>query len=416
MRGGLSLGKPFGVQLNLDWSVLVILVLVVSSLSLGFVRYWHPDWSGPLVLAVSLAGGALLLFSIAAHELSHALVARRLGMPVRSITLFVFGGITDVEREPETPKAELLMAVVGPLTSIGLGLVFSWIAGVSLRSTPVDPGQPLRTLSHLGPLTTILAWIGPVNLVLGLFNLVPAFPLDGGRMLRALLWAGTKDLRRATALAAAGGRLFGWLLIGLGVSMALGVAVPFFGRGLVGGLWLVLIGWFILSAAQGSYLGVVARELLAGVPVSRLAREPRVVDPDLSVSEFIEQHLLTHSDSAFAVVEDDRLVGIATLADVRRVPAPRRPFTRVADIMTPRRRLATLPSTADGFAALQLLGQRGVAQVPLLAGGDRLAGMVYRNDVVRWLALHGEELRRPTHRRVVGPSQRPPPPPAPPPP
>jgi Zn-dependent protease len=194
-------------------------------------------------------------------------VAKARGLPVRRITLFMFGGVSNIEREPQTPKTEFLMAVVGPITSILLGMIFITLAAFSVARSDMIATDPETAISQFGPITTLLMWLGPINILLGLFNLVPGFPLDGGRILRAALWGLMKDLRKATAWAAGIGQLIGWLFITSGAAMAFGAQLPFFGTGLINGLWLVFIGWFLNSAAQSSYQQTVVRDLLEDVPV-----------------------------------------------------------------------------------------------------------------------------------------------------
>src|SRR5262249_4377000 len=175
-------------------------------------------------------------------------VSKARGLPVRRITLFLFGGVSNIEREPPTPKTEFLIAVVGPITSILLGVIFIALAAFGAATSNITGADPQTVAQQFGPVTTVLAWLGPINILLGLFNLIPGFPLDGGRILRAALWSATKDLRKATAWAAGVGRMTGWMFIGAGAAMALGVKLPFFGTGLIGGLWLIFIAAFLNPA------------------------------------------------------------------------------------------------------------------------------------------------------------------------
>jgi len=236
---GLHLGKLFGVQVTLDLSLLLVFGLVLLNLGGGLLPAWHPAWSPELRWAVALAAALLFFASILLHELSHALVGRALGTRVSGITLFMFGGMAQLEREPERAAAEFWMAIVGPATSIALGVVATllgtWLGG---REVAALTEHPQAALQAFGPLATLLVWLGPLNIVLGLFNLLPGFPLDGGRALRALLWWLTGDLRRATRYATFLGLALGWSLTALGLFTAFGFHVLFFGRGFVQGLWL----------------------------------------------------------------------------------------------------------------------------------------------------------------------------------
>jgi Zn-dependent protease/predicted transcriptional regulator len=385
MSRGVHIGRVAGIRLALDWTVLFIFGLVVLNLGVAGFRVWHPNWSSGLVWGLSIAAGLLLLVSILAHELAHALVARGFGIQVRSITLFIFGGVTDIERDPSSPRAEALMALVGPLTSLIIGFVC--IAAVSgmTQGWQNDLNEPTRVLQQLGPGGTLLAWLGPLNIVLGLFNLVPGFPLDGGRVLRAAIWKVSGSLHRATRWASYSGRAVAWALIAIGALMLFGVRVPFFGTGF-GGLWLVIIGWFLHSAAEASYRQLLVRDLLEGVRVGQFLREPRaVVPPDLAVDQLVD-HLMSGRHRAFAVGHDTSLEGIVTVADVRRVPRSDWSFMRIDQIMTPASRLHALKSDDDLYAALETMSRTGVAQLPVMDRGE-FRGFVLREDIGRWLEL-----------------------------
>ena len=226
---GIKIGRLFGIRVELDASVILIFLLLLFNLGAGVFPFWHPDWSAAVRWSTAAVAAVLFLGSILVHELSHALVARAYQIPVRSIRLFLFGGVADIEHEPTSPKAEALMAGIGPAVSIGLGVLFGLLAGLS---TPFRiEGDPMLAIERMGPFTTLLMWLAPVNILVGVFNLLPAFPLDGGRVFRAALWATTNNLHTATRWAARVGQGFGWMLILLGVAMAFGAYVPFLGGG-----------------------------------------------------------------------------------------------------------------------------------------------------------------------------------------
>src|SRR5215831_6375059 len=252
-RGGLRLGRIAGVEVRLDWSLLIVFWLILVNLGIGLFPARHPDWSSGMTWAVAFVASLLFFVSILAHELSHALVGRANGVPVDGITLFIFGGVARMQREPPSPRAELLMTVVGPLTSLAIGAA-ALFAGMRLAApSAFDAADPFTAFRHTSPLAAVLLWLGPINVVLGLFNLIPGFPLDGGRVLRALLWAATGDYSRATRWAAGVGQAFGLLLIFAGIGMIFGVSIPLLGSGFVPGLWLAFIGWFLNGAAASSY-------------------------------------------------------------------------------------------------------------------------------------------------------------------
>src|SRR5690606_25972323 len=309
---------------------------------------------------------------------------------VPTITLFVFGGMAHMREVPQAWRGELMMAVAGPITGLLLWGLFIWRGGP--RAGPLaGAAGPAAVVVALSPLATLLFWLGPINVILGIFNLVPGFPLDGGRVLRAALWGATGDIVRATRLASNAGRAVAWLLIATGFAMALGVRVPFFGAGLGGGLWLALIGWFLHNAAVASYRQLLVRESLLEVPVARLmTTEHKPVAPGLTVRRFVGEHLLRGDQRAFPVVDGGRLVGLVCLKDVHRLPRDEWDTRSVADIMTAAGELATLSPEDDGVEALNALNRRNVNQLPVVDGG-RVIGIVRREDVLRWLAIYGDK-------------------------
>lgn len=388
MGRGWRLTRLWGVEIRLDWGLLVVFWLLAFNLGAGVLPQWHPDWSPALTWTVAVVASVLFFASILAHELSHAIVGRAQGIRVDSITLFIFGGVANLESEPASPRAELLMAVVGPATSIALGVLFV-LLGVAWTPAVLGPSgaEPIQIVRAAGPGATLLLWLGPINVILGLFNLVPAFPLDGGRVLRALLWAATRSLRKATLWATRLGQGFAWLLILSGIAMIFGARIPLLGAGIVQGLWLTFIGWFLNGAAVMSWERLVLRDSLANVPVSRVMRpEVTSVDPAITVETLVGRYVLGTDQRAFPVIEGEQLVGIVTLSDVRRVPQEAWPTTTVRQIMTAADDLSIVRPGEGTAEALQKLAQRDVDQVPVVEGG-RLVGILRRRDIMKWLEL-----------------------------
>jgi len=389
-RTGFTVGRFFGIRINIDWSWLLIFILIAWSLSALFGEI-HANWSIALRWTIALVAALLFFASVLAHELAHSMMAQAQGVPVRSITLFLFGGVSNIQQEPPSPRAELLITIVGPITSIVIGLLVTF-AGRALApmSANLNLDDPTTLASQLSPLATMLLWLGPINIFLGLFNLIPGFPLDGGRLLRSLLWSITGNLRRATRWAARVGRIIAWLMIVTGIAMVFGLQVPFFGTGL-SGLWLVFIGWFLNSAAVQSYQQVVVADILEDVPVVRLMhRDPPTVKPSLTVAALVEEHLMGSDERAFPVIENEALVGLVSLEDVRRVPQEQWESVPVADIMTPIEQLTIVSPAEDADEALQKLQQKDVRQLPVLDDGQ-LTGLLRRRDILRWLQLQGTE-------------------------
>ncbi|NPV08647.1 MAG: site-2 protease family protein [Anaerolineae bacterium] len=392
MGSGFRIGRIFGINVRVDWSWLFIFFLVTWNLASVFGQV-QPDWQ-PLFRWIVAGVAALLFFgSVLAHEMAHSLVARAQGLPVRNITLFLFGGVSNIQREPDSPREEFVMALVGPLTSIVLGAVLVLIANLTADPAASLTRDPLGLLGQLSPVTLLLFWLGSVNILVGLFNLIPGFPLDGGRVLRSIFWAATDNLRRATRWAAGVGQGVAWLLILTGLAMVFGVQVPIFGTGLIGGLWLAFIGWFLNSAAIQSYQQVVIRDILEGIPVSRMMRpNPPTVTEGITVSSLVYDYVMAADDRAFPVFDDGRMTGIVTVEDLRKVDRSRWDETLVRQIMTPAAQLVTIGPDEEASEALNRLAQRDIRQLPVVQEGQ-LVGLLRRRDLIRWLQLHSELAR-----------------------
>jgi Zn-dependent protease/CBS domain-containing protein len=382
---GISLGSLFGVRILLHWSLLIIFGLIVFNLGVGVFPRWHPEWSAGLNWLVATSAAVLFFASILIHELSHAVAGRAQGIPVRKITLFLFGGMAHAEGGPRSPKAEFVMAIVGPLTSAVIGIV-SLVAGFALAGSAFDPGL-LETnagffaaLRQVGPVPTLLLWLGPINIVLAIFNMIPGFPLDGGRVLRAILWSATRDLNKATRWAAGVGQAVGVALMVFGV-------MNLFSGVLTQGIWLILLGWFLSNAARASSFHTRASSALETVPVSRVMRTNLTsVDPDMSVEAFVRDRLMTGDETAFPVERAARVLGIVSEEDVRRLPSSRWTNETVRDIMKPLEGLTTLSPQAPASEALEKLMREDVAQLPIVEQ-DHLFGVVRRQDLMRWLSF-----------------------------
>jgi CBS domain-containing protein len=249
----------------------------------------------------------------------------------------------------------------------------------------------MQSLEQLGPISTMFMWLGSINITLGVFNLIPGFPLDGGRVLRSLLWALIGDLRRATRWASYVGQAIAWLMIIGGISMTFGASIPLFGSGVSSGLWLVFIGWFLNSASSKSYRRVVIQDILKDIQVTQMMRKnPPTVTPDISVHTLINEYIMKSDDHAFPVLEDGGLIGLVTLDDVRSVSNDERESTSVQQIMTPAEELVTLTVEDDAGDAFMALAQRDVRQLPVLDEHSDLQGLLRRRDIVKWLQLHAD--------------------------
>lgn len=386
MGNNLTLGKLFGIEISFNWSLIIIFGLLTWSLAAGVFPALHPDWSPLLNWGTAFAAAVLFFISLLAHELAHSLVAKAQGITVRSITLWLFGGVSNIQEEPSSARNEFLIAVVGPLTSIVLGVIFLFAAGLGTGEM-IDPGQ---AFAQIGPVRTLLFWLGPINILLGIFNLLPGFPLDGGRILRAILWGATGNLRKATRWASWVGQGFGWLLVLMGIAMVLGVQFPILGTGLFNGLWLAFIGWFLRNAAIQSYQQLVIQDVLKNVPVSSLM-DPNVptIPPGTTVAALVHDYFMKSNARAFPVVQDGQVAGLVCLEDVRKVPQDAWQDTTALQVMTPADRLTMAAPDEEASQALTDLASNDVDQVPVVQDG-RLVGMLRRRDILRWLQIHSE--------------------------
>ena len=378
-----------GIDVTVDWSLLIIFLLIVWGLASGVFPQWHPSWHPMTAWLTAVAAAVLFFASVLAHELSHSLVARAYGIRVRRIMLYVFGGMAQIEHEPGRWVVELWMAIVGPLTSLAIGFLCLYLGVAGITHVDVTNAASVEhALVALGPGRTLLLWLGQINLVLAIFNLVPAFPLDGGRVLRAIMWGATHDLRRATRWASALGQAFAWLLIAAGIAMVLGFSLPILGGGLINGIWLAFIGWFLNNAALVSYRQLLTQEILQDVPVSRLMLTRfETVPPQLPLETLIDGYMARSDQRAYPVVGDDeRLLGIVFQRDVERLtPEQRRAMTVREAMRSPEQVVVARPGE-DVLEVLNVLAQRDINQVPVLEDG-RVVGLVRRADILHWLAL-----------------------------
>ncbi|MDI7275521.1 MAG: site-2 protease family protein [Anaerolineae bacterium] len=364
---GFTIGRIAGIRIRIDWSWIIIFLLVAWTLAVGYFPALFPNFSTALNWVLGIVSSFLLFASVLVHELAHSFVARSQGLPVESITLFIFGGVSEIEEEPRTAGNEFRMAFVGPLTSLALAAVF-W-------------GIYLGTRAGRGPVAAVVQYLAVINLALGIFNLFPGFPLDGGRVLRAILWAITDNLRRATRIASYVGQGFAFLLIFAGVALI-------FSGAFISGIWLAFIGWFLNNAASASYRELVVRQSLEGVPVRRLmATDVDRVPPTLTVQQVIDEHILSGRQHAYPVQSDGELVGLICLHDVRNVPQDARATVTVAEAMTPYDRLVTSAPEEDLASAVDKLGRGGYEQLPVLDAPRHLAGLLRRRDVINYLQV-----------------------------
>jgi Zn-dependent protease/predicted transcriptional regulator len=359
-----------GFTVWIDASWLIFAVLVAWTLATGVFPSYVPDLSPAAYWWMAVAGTIGLFFSIVFHELSHSLVARRFALPIKGITLFIFGGVAELDAEPGSAKAEFLMAVAGPVTSMVLGTIC--LAAVALGAAALP-----------APVAAVLRYLGYINWLLALFNLVPAFPLDGGRMLRAALWGWKQDMRWATNVAAGAGALFGVVLILTGV---FDVVTGNF----IGGVWLFLIGMFLHGAAGAARQETIVRQAFAGRRVSDFMNsQPVTVTPDVPLRSLVEDYFYRHPYKMFPVLRDGRLFGCVTAARVRQSDRAQWDRLTVRDILDRCTADNTVSPNTDALEALSKMQRSGNSRL-LVVDGDRLLGILSLKDMLQFLSLRQE--------------------------
>src|SRR5438067_6681149 len=300
MPGSFRIGKIAGIDIDIHVSWIIILVLLTVSLATGWFPQLYPGWSSAIYWVVGLISALLLFVSVLLHELAHSVVARARGLPVKNITLFIFGGVSNIEKEPGSPGIEFQVAVVGPLTSLLIGalaLALLYLLG-----------------QNTSALAAILWYLGFANILLGIFNLIPGFPLDGARVLRSIVWKINGNLRRATRIVTVVGQIIAFLFILAGIWL-------FFVGYVIDGLWLGFIGWFLLSSAQSANSEVMLQSVFRGVTVGEVMNTaPTTVPANISLQKLVYEHFLPSGLRSALVIQGDRLAGLITLSDIRHVP------------------------------------------------------------------------------------------------
>jgi Zn-dependent protease/predicted transcriptional regulator len=373
MKSSIRLGRVFGIEVGLHYSWFLIALLITMSLSAQFQES-HREWGPGVIWTTALMTALLFFAALLAHELSHALVARSRGLTTRAITLFALGGVAQIEKEPQDPKTEFWVGIVGPFTSAMVGVIslgLAWVAGWRVNTTPATP------------LISMLVWLGYINLMLAAFNMIPGFPLDGGRILRAIIWWSTRDGMRATQLAARAGQVVALCFIALGI-------FRFFAGAGFGGLWIAFIGWFLLQAAGSSYSTVTLTANLKDVRVSDvMTRDCAAVDGNLNVQTFVEDHLLRSGRRCFVVEQNGEMIGLVTPHEVKDLERPKWPYTTLYDVMRPLNQVHTVTPSTPVMEALETMGRDDVNQLPVVSG-NRLDGIVTRANVIQFLQTRAE--------------------------
>jgi Zn-dependent protease/CBS domain-containing protein len=381
MRGSFTIGRIAGIEIGIHYTWLIIFFLIAWSLAAGLFPELYPGWSSSTYWVIGVISAFLLFISVLIHELCHSLVAIHRGMKVHSIVLFIFGGVSNLEGEPEKASVEFVMSIAGPLSSLALGGIF-YLIKYALASSGDDSS----------PLFAVMNYMAFINILLAIFNILPGFPLDGGRVLRSIIWGATRSLKTATAVAGNVGRIFGWALIALGILLIFGVGFQIGSlvfQGLISGIWLIFIGWFLTSAADNAMRELSLKQALVGIHVKDVMdRTPECVSPATPVESIVHESFIQRGRRALPICTESGLVGIVTLADVKRLPQDRWANTPVQEIMT-RNPLQSVDENDDLNNALTILGEKGLNQIPVMSGGH-LVGLLSRADVIRYLQTKKE--------------------------
>ena len=373
MGSAFNLGKLFGIQFRLHYTWFIIFLLVTFSLSWQVFPVLYPGWTVLVYWVIGIVTSLLFFASVVAHELAHSLVARINGIPVKSITLFIFGGVAQMAREAAHPGAELKMAAAGPACSLVIGGLFALLW--------------LSTQGIIEPIAALAFWLAQINVVLAVFNLIPGFPLDGGRVFRSLLWRFTGNYKRSTQIAVRVGQGVGYLFILLGISV---VFLRPFGLDWFSGLWLAFIGWFLENAASSSYRQVQWRDALHGFSASQVMTSIYpTVPPNITVKELVQGYILTGGHHFFMVADEGRLVGILTLDNIKSVPQPSWEATQIRKIMTPADKLRVAYPDQEALSILSQMEAGDINQMPVVSGG-RVIGLITRDNLIRFLRVRSE--------------------------
>jgi Zn-dependent protease len=373
LKSGIPIGKLFGISLRLHYSWFFIFALITWALAANYFPSTQPTWSLSMKIGAGLITSFLFFGSVLFHELMHSLVALREGIQIQSITLFILGGVSQMTGEPKTARDEFRMAIAGPVSSLVLGGIFLGIY-FALRSNTAVAAQFVAAISF---------YLGFINILLGAFNLIPGFPLDGGRVLRSLLWWRGKNLQSATKIASNVGRAFGFLFIFGGIWLI-------FSGYFFDGIWLALIGWFLESAAVGSYRQTLLQDMLKGhVASDVMSQDCMVVPPDITVEKLVNENVLTSGRRCFPVTSDGRVEGLVTMHNIRSVPRDRWGTELVRDAMTPLDSIKSVEPNEDLNVVLQMMAQDDINQIPVIYQG-KIVGVVGRDNIINFINTRAE--------------------------
>jgi Zn-dependent protease/predicted transcriptional regulator len=358
-------GKILGIPIRVHWTLWLVFLLVAWSIADGYLPTFYPTFNAATDWAIGAISALLLFVSVLLHELSHSYIAKKNGLPIARITLFFFGGVSEMSEEPKDASLEVRMAAAGPLTSFAIAGVLGALWYVSgIASAPL-------------PVIALLGYNAVINVALGAFNLVPAFPLDGGRVLRGSLWGRSKNLLKATRSATRVSEVLSLLMIAAGLLLVVVTGNVF------NGLWTIFLGWFIRSGAETSLKQTEMTEALHGISVGDImTKDLLTVSPDISVQKLVTDYFLIHPHGGYPVVRNDKLEGVVTMSSVRSIPAEKREIETVGQAMVPFELIVTISPSASAAEALQRLAEKNIGRL-LVTDGDRIIGMITRGDLMK---------------------------------
>lgn len=364
MNSAINLGKIFGIQFRLHYSWFLIFILITVSLSWQYFPLAYPGWNSAVYWVTGIIASLVFFTSVLIHELSHSLVGKANGIPVKSITLFIFGGIAHMTREASHHSAELKMAAAGPLSSLVLAGLFFLLH--------------LATRNIIEPVGAAAFWLALINAALAIFNLIPGFPLDGGRVFRSLIWRFSGNYQLATKIATRVGRGVGYLFIAGGIALVFLLPGQWFS-----GIWLAFIGWFLQNTASASYRQSQWQRTLQGTTVAELMTPNcPVITPDTTINRLVEEYIFASGHHCFLVISEGELTGILTLGNIKSVARPDWETTQVKDIMTPAGKLVVVSPEQDGLSVLEQMQENNLNQLPVVREG-KVIGLITRDNLIR---------------------------------
>jgi Zn-dependent protease/CBS domain-containing protein len=362
MTRAFRIGRILGLDIELDYTWFIVFFIVAAAIFTNVLGRYLPGLPIGLRAVAALTTAALFFASVLLHELSHSLVALHSGLRISGITLFLFGGVSKMTDEPRSPAVEFRMAIAGPAMSVVLAVIFLAL------------GRILRFVPGGDLFGAVFSWLGWMNGALAIFNLLPGFPLDGGRVLRAAIWASTRNLLQATRIASTVGQGLGFLMIAVGVLRAIG--------GDFSGVWMALIGWFLVQAAQSSYQQLLLRQALVGVPVSSvMTQQVEWVPAQATLDQVVHDHVMRHNHPAFPVLDGSRLLGLLSLGEIRNVPRERWPWVTAAEVVPPLSQAQVVAPDTDVWDTLLRMTTSNLGRLLVMEGG-LLRGIISRTDIM----------------------------------